>query len=206
MELESIRELKMDNWFASQEFAHLMDTCTIADAGLEAPRRLLSSKVATRCVAIARHLDLSDEETVRLELAARVHRVGELLLHASLRRKSFLDLTSVEMKAYRQYPIFSAFKLNNDAGIICDVILKHREYYSGDGFHCNDPGPDTDVPFSSRILCVATEYEELMMFRGTNPETQNTIQRRMLKNSIGRYDAQVIAALMHTIVAENVIH
>lgn len=207
MELESVQQVNSDRvkiWLASPEFTHLVDTCVLAHANLEAPRRLLSRKVAARCVAIARRLDLDEEQIVQLELAARVHRVGELYLHDSLRKKSFLDLSSVEMKAYRQYPVFSAFRLSDDARQICDVILKHREYSSGDGFLQNDA--DAKVPFSARILCAATEYEELIMYRGITPEIQDTIQRRMLKNAIGRYDPQVIEALMYSIVEENILH
>ena len=155
-------------------------------------------------IAIARQLGLGDREIVQFELAAQVHRIGELLLHKSLRSKSFLDMNSVEMNSYRQYPIFSAFRLSTDARSICDVILKRREYFSGDGFLKNDR--DCRVPFAARILCVATEYEELMMFRGFSPEIQDTIQRRMFKNVIGRYDQRVIDALMKTAVEENIIH
>ncbi|MDG2071597.1 MAG: hypothetical protein P8J55_07720 [Pseudomonadales bacterium] len=191
-------------WLARRSFRHLVATCALANEKLEPRRQRLSSYVAVRAVAIARQLGLGDREIVQLELAAQVHRIGKLLLHKSLRSKSFLDMNSVEMKAYRQYPIFSAFRLSTDARIICDVILKHREYFSGDGFLKNDR--DCRVPFAARILCVATEYEELMMFRGFSPEIQDMIQRRMFKNVIGRYDQRVIDALMKIVVEENVIH
>jgi response regulator RpfG family c-di-GMP phosphodiesterase len=112
-------------------------------------------------------------------------------------------MSGLEMKAYRQYPIFSEFRLSNDARVICDVISKHREYFSGDGFLKNDR--DGKVPMAAHILCVATEYEELMMFREVSPEVQDTIQRRMFKNTIGRYDQHVVYALMKTVVEENVL-
>ena len=207
MELQSIatvQEQDVKTWLCSSAFRRLKASCTLAHDKLEPRKQRLSTLVAGRAVAIAQQLGLGDREIVQLELAAQVHRIGELFLHKSLRSKSFLDMTSVEMKTYRQYPIFSAFRLSADARIICDVILKHREYFSGDGFLKNDR--DCKVPFASRILCVATEYEELMMFRGFSPEIQYTIQRRMFKNIIGRYDQQVISALMKTIVEENIIH
>jgi response regulator RpfG family c-di-GMP phosphodiesterase len=207
MELQSIATAQahgVKTWLGSSAFRRLMGTCTLAHAKLEPRRQRLSGQVADRAVAIARELGLGDQEIIQLELAAHVHRIGELFLHESLRSKSFLDMSSVEMKAYRQYPIFSAFRLSTDARTICDVILKHREYFSGDGFLENDS--DCKVPFAARILCVATEYEELIMFRGFSPEVQDTIQRRMFKNTIGRYDQNVINALMKTVVEENIIH
>ncbi len=45
-----------------------------------------------------------------------------------------------------------------------------------------------------------------MMFRGVSPEVQDTIQRRIFKNTIDRYDQHVIYALSETVVEENVIH
>lgn len=207
MEIQSIAAAQahdVEIWLGSRAFRHLMATCTLADEKLEPRRQRLSTQVAVRAVSIARKLALGEQETIQLEWAAQVQRIGELCLHESLRSKSFLDMSSLEMKAYRQYPIFSAFRLSTDARVICDGILKHRKYFSDDRFLKNYR--DGKVPMAARILCVATEYEELMMFHGVSPGVQDTIQRRMFKNTIGRYDQHVIHALMKTVVEENVIH
>ncbi len=207
MQLQSTRGTLTDQakaWMVTDEYSLLVDTCVLFDSKLDESRRALSAKVADRCVAIAGALELGDVETVQLELAARVHRVGELYLHESLRNKSFLDMSGAEMGAYRQYPVFSAFRLSDDARVICDVILKHREYCSGRGFLRDERS--ARVPLAARILCVATEYEELMMYRGNSLERQDTIQRRMRKNAARRYDSKVIDALMLTLVAEHIVH
>ena len=71
---------------------------------------------------------------VQLELASRVDLVGKLHLYDSLRKKGVLDLLSAEMEGYRQYPVFSAFRLSDYAPVIYDVILRHRGYSCGVGF------------------------------------------------------------------------
>ena len=71
---------------------------------------------------------------IELELGSRADRVGKLHLHDSLSKKGVLDLLSAEMEAYRQYPVFSAFRLSDYARVICDVILRHREHSCGIGF------------------------------------------------------------------------
>ena len=195
----------LKNWMASQEFAHLVDTCTLFDSRLDESRRTLSAKVAARCVSMARAIGLNEIETVQLELAARVHRVGELFLHESLRQKSFLDMSGIEMKAYRHYPLFSAFRLSDDAPVICDVVLKHREYCVGEGFVGEERGA-TEIPLSARILCVATEYEELIMYRGSDRQIEDSIQRRMFKNTVDRYHPKAIEALMLSIASDHVVH
>jgi len=53
---------------------------------------------------------------------------------------------------------------------------------------------------------VATEYEELMMYFGDRVDNEIVIQRRMLKNVSGRYDQQVVDALMASLVREAVAH
>ena len=122
------------------EFACLEETCRFATNILDEDRQFLSDCVAERCIAIAQCLNLSGSDIVRLEIAARVHRVGELFLDESLRRKSFLDMTSREMRAYRHYPIFSALRFSQyiNRGLY-EILLNHREYYSGAGFldHCD---------------------------------------------------------------------
>ncbi len=45
-----------------------------------------------------------------MDFAKRAHPVGKPNLNDSGRKKGFLDLSSAEMEAYRQYPVFSAFR------------------------------------------------------------------------------------------------
>ncbi len=182
------------------EFACLEETCRFATNILDEDRQFLSDCVAERCIAIAQHLNLSGSDIVRLEIAARVHRVGELFLAESLRRKCFLDMTTKEMRSYRHYPIFSALRFSQyiNRGLY-EILLHHREYYSGAGFL-------NKIPLASRILCVATEYEELFMFRGDDAIKKDTIQRRMMKNPIERYNPEVLDALMLSIARESVSH
>ena len=187
------------------EFACLEETCRFAINILDEDRQLLSVSVAERCIAIAQYFHLSGSDIIRLEIAARVHRVGELFLENSLRGKCFLDMTSREMRAYRHYPIFSALRFSQyiNRGLY-EILLTHREYYSSAG--CTDRESDEKITLSARILCVATEYEELVMYRGSDVIKLDTIQRRMMKNSVGRYDPEVVSALMLTIASESVSH
>ncbi len=187
------------------EYACLEETCRFATDSLDDDRQELSERVASRCVAIAEKMNLSGSELVRLEMAALVHRVGELFLDESLRRKSFLDMNPVEMQSYRHYPIFSALRVSQFVGKhFYEILLNHREYYAGSGFL--DACRGEKIPVGARILCVATEYEEMLAYHGGDAIRQDTIQRRMMKNTIGRYDPKVLNALMLTIAEENVSH
>lgn len=193
------------DFFNTAEFACLEEACQFATDHLDSDRQLLSERVAERCVAIGEQLGLSGTDLVRLEVAAMVHRVGELFLSETLRDKSFLEMDGVEILIYRRYPVLSALRISQHVSReFYEIILNHREYYAGIGFLNVLRGEQ--IPLGARILCAATEYEELAMYHGQDPVRLDTIQRRMAKNAIGKYDPAVVDALMITIAGENVCH
>ncbi len=162
-------------------------------------RQELVRRVVTRCEAMAIHLPLTAQETKRLSIAASLHRVGELCLPAVLARKCFIDMTSAELALYARYPLYSTlFLTEGKAGDpFFDLMLSHREYLSGAGF----PGglQAKTVPLEARVLCVATEYEELIMYRGGTPQKDDAIQRRVLSDVAGRYDPDLVKLLIGTV-------
>jgi response regulator RpfG family c-di-GMP phosphodiesterase len=189
----------------SAEFACLEESCRIATQKLSTFKQGLSIKVATRCLELGQLLGLSGTELVRLEIAAQVHRLGESFIDDHLSNKSFFDMTHLELHAYFRYPLFSALRLSQFVSKeFYDILLHHRDYYSCAGMLNMAHGDK--IPLSARILCVATEYEELVRYKGCDPIKQDIIQRRMMKNTIGRYDSTVLDALMLTIAAEYASH
>ena len=189
----------------SAEFACLEESCRIATHKLSTFKQGLSIKVATRCLELGQLLGLSGTELVRLEIAAQVHRLGESFIDDHISNKSFFDMTHLELHAYFRYPLFSALRLSQYVSKeFYDILLHHRDYYSCAGMLNMAHGGK--IPLSARILCVATEYEELLRYKGCDPIKQDIIQRRMLKNTIGRYDSTVLDALMLTIAAEHASH
>jgi response regulator RpfG family c-di-GMP phosphodiesterase len=189
----------------SAEFACLEESCRIATHKLSTFKQGLSIKVAQRCLYLGQLLGLSGTELVRLEIAAQVHRLGESFIDDHLSTKSFFDMTHLELHAYFRYPLFSALRLSQYVSKeFYDILLHHRDYYSCAGMLNMAHGDK--IPLSARILCVATEYEELLRYKGCDPIKQDIIQRRMMKNTIGRYDSTVLDALMLTIAAEYASH
>ena len=187
------------------EYACLEETCRIATFNLSEEKRSLSERVARRCIEIGQLMGLSGSDLVRIEIAARVHRVGELFVDEDLRGICFLDMSGLELQAYRHYPVFSALRLSQHVSReFYEILLNHREYYTGAGFLNSLSGEE--IPLSARILCAATEYEELLMYKGGDAAKQDTIQRRMMKNTIGRYDPAVLEVLMQTVAGERVLH
>jgi len=176
------------------ELDQIMDVAAYAATQLGDPKSRLTKQVVERCAVIAAYLDLADSVRLQLELAARIHRVGELYLHKDLRDKCFIDMNLHELYVYNHYPIFSALRLGrNIRSPIHDIVLLHREYANKAGF-LTTTGANA-IPLAAMILCAATEYEEMIMYRGHDVGQQDTIQRFMINNLARRYDATVIEGL-----------
>ena len=183
----------------------ILDACNYAASKLSPAKTELTERVVKRCDQVAKLLSLNSPRRLQLELAARVHRVGELLLHENLRDKCFLDMSLQEIRAYHQYPIFSAKRLGDKAdNPIHDTLLFHREYFDSRGFLNQLTG--NAIPLASRILCAVTEYEELVMYQGQSAVELDSVQRFVIENSAGRYDPKVMQAMARSFVAESISH
>ena len=189
----------------SEEFEILADVCDAVSLELSTERRTLTERVVSRSETMGRFLGLDEVSVGRLRAAAGIHRLGELYLDDQLSAKSYLQMSEKEIGAYRSYPIFTALRVcESVTPEVYTLLLNHREYCSGNGFLSTSK--DQSLSIGARILCVATEYEELMMFYGTDVVKQDVIQRRILKNAIGRYEQRAIEALMDSIAQEHGVH
>jgi len=181
-----------------KEYDRILETCLFASHMLNENKALISRRVGARCEAMADILNLNDGVKLQLSLAARVHRVGELLLPTGLQDKCYLDMGLEERRAYQSYPIFSARRVSeSEANPIHEILLYHREYISGGGFLKKVKSADIHV--GARLLCVATEYEELILYKGDDCRKQDLIQRNMIRNLVGKYDPDIVDALMISI-------
>jgi hypothetical protein len=65
---------------------------------------------------------------------------------------------------------------------------------SNEAFLKQDKGAGISV--GARVLCIATEYEELICYKGSDFNKQDLIQRNMIRNLVGKYDSDIVDALM----------
>ena len=188
-----------------REYDRIRATCDLAAHMLNENKTLISNNVVDRCEAIGNILNLNDAVKVQLALAAKVHRVGELLLPKALQDKCFLDMGLDARTAYQAYPIFSVRRVcDSEDSPLYDILLNHREYLSGESFL--KQGKSAGISIGARVICVATEYEELIFYKGINFRKQGLIQRNMVRNLVGKYDSDIVEALMISISESVVQH
>ncbi|MCB1645858.1 MAG: hypothetical protein KDI36_10405 [Pseudomonadales bacterium] len=189
----------------SEDFERILEVSLFTASRLSARKKHLTQRVISRCIAIADVLNLNNAVRLQLELAARVHRIGELYLNQALQDKCFIDMNHAELRAYRHYPIFSALRVGEGEDCpLHNTLLLHREYFEGAGFLGQASG--TAIPLTARILCAASEFEELVLYKATDVSSELRLQNRFLANNAGRYDPDILDALVLTLEEELITH
>jgi response regulator RpfG family c-di-GMP phosphodiesterase len=157
-------------------------------AEFQMPDRVrLTEKVTTLVQRVAKQAGLSANERLDIELAARIHRFGELAIPAAIARKCFLDMSAWEWEVYQHYPLITCNMLEEASDPVRKIISRHRDMSSR-----SDP-----LWKSREILRVSTEFVELKLERGTHPEGCRKIER-YLENSIDvRYPADILEHVMY---------
>ena len=149
--------------------------------------------VIERADRIALELQMDREQREVLRYAAMLHRIGEYALPIELISKCWLDMTNAELSEYLTYQSISASLIYPTDTELIKIISSHRPSMIGPD---SSPGASTaDSPLLAKILCVATEYEEMILYKGRQLGSVG-IRDYMLAGLGERYDKIVVAALL----------
>lgn len=166
----------------------LQETLTRYQTPLKAE---LTDRVQILTERIAIDMKLGHRVREVLKLATRLHRLGEFALPIELINKCSRDMTDDELQLYKTYPAISASLVDAADDELIGIISAHRLYLNGSGMVS---GGVDEIPLGSRILCVATEYEELKLLKG-HQLGMAAVREIMLAGAGEIYDEKVIASL-----------
>lgn len=126
-------------------------------------RRSLPGHAERTCryaMILAKRLGLTDEETRDLEVACRLHDLGEAWLRPSLLDKDG-PLDEGERACLRSLPDRGASVLGQLPSLrrVAEIIRHHRERYDGSGYPDGLRGER--IPLGARILAIADAYDQL---------------------------------------------
>ncbi len=109
--------------------------------------------------AFASELDLSDDETGRLELLARLHDVGLIAVPVDiLMKKGPLDQSEwAVIKRHPEVGYRIARATSSETSSVADEILSHHERWDGGGYPNGLNGEK--IPFLSRILSILDAFD-----------------------------------------------
>ena len=156
-----------------------------------------SDRVADMVLVLATALDLSEDETTLLHMAAHLHDIGKIAVPDSVLRKAG-PLTNPEWEEMRRHPVtgYEILRKVDDFKEIAVLVRHHHERWDGRGYPDGLRG--ADIPLGSRILAVADSIDAMMSNRSYRPAmTAPVCHHEIEKNSGVMYDPQVVAAAMN---------
>jgi len=120
--------------------------------------------IATIVVAIARDLQLPDQEIERIRVAALLHDIGKIAVPAQILEKPS-SLSTAEWDFVKEHPRIGQIILDETGGLleVGKIILHHHERFGGHGYPHGLRG--RDIPLGSRIVSIADAYDAMIQER-----------------------------------------
>ncbi len=151
-------------------------------------------RVVELAVAIAGELNLSEEKTEGIRIAAIVHDIGKIYIPAEILAKptKLTDLEFGVVQTHSQFG-FDILKTVDFPWPIAKVVLQHHERLDGSGYPLGLK--DDEICQEARILAVADVIEAMVSYRPYRASLDiKKALAELQKGSGVLYDAQVVKA------------
>ena len=154
-----------------------------------------SHRVGEVAAAVARRMQLPDEEVELIRLAGKLHDVGKLAVPEEILRKRG-PLTPREREVLERHPQIGQTMLD-PLGVepVGTWVLHHHERWDGDGYPGNLAGER--IPIGSRIIFAADSFDAMTSDRTYRPALTPDEATAELRRCAGsQFDPNVVAALL----------
>jgi HD-GYP domain-containing protein (c-di-GMP phosphodiesterase class II) len=158
-----------------------------------------SDQVARLAAEVGLRMGLEPRDALQLELAARLHDVGKILIPNRILRKP-RALSDVEWGVIRLHPIWGAVMLAPVPGLepVAAVVRWHHERWDGAGY------PDRvgahGIPLHSRVIAVCDAYETMTSRRPYRGALSHDGALRELELGAGtQFDPEVVEVATATL-------
>ena len=147
---------------------HLMEMVTSLAGAIDAKDPYTkghSTSVSRYSEALARSLNLPEEEVQRIRLGALLHDVGKIGIPENVLKKPD-KLLDDEWEIMKQHPVIGAEKVlmpNEALHEFIPIVKYHHEHYDGTGYPEKLKGEE--IPYAARIVSVADAYHALISDR-----------------------------------------
>lgn len=147
---------------------HLMEMVTSLAGAIDAKDPYTkghSTSVSRYSEALARAINLPEEEVQRIKLGALLHDVGKIGIPENVLKKPS-HLSDDEWEIMKQHPVIGAEKVlapNEALRDLIPMVKYHHEHYDGTGYPEKLKGEE--IPLSARIVSVADAFHALISDR-----------------------------------------
>ncbi len=162
-----------------------------------------SDRVARISVAIAREMNLPEEDVRAIHIASHLHDIGKIVTETNILTKKG-KLTPEEYEEIKRHPVTSYEILSKISFPYPDVALltrHHHEWVNGSGYP--DGLKREDLPLGSRIIAVADAFDAMISdrpYRSALP-FEKTL-RNFLDYARRQFDPEISAVLMRILKKE----
>ncbi|KZL92908.1 HD-GYP domain-containing protein [Clostridium magnum] len=155
-----------------------------------------SERVAKISLAIVQSLNLPKEQLETLELAALFHDVGKIGIPDYILNKPG-RLTDEEFNKIKEHPSIGVdiLKTIDFLSQVLPIILHHHERFDGGGYPNGVKGEN--IPFESRIICVADSYDAMTSNRPyRNGLPHEVAVSELIKYKNIQFDSNIVDAFL----------
>jgi response regulator RpfG family c-di-GMP phosphodiesterase len=152
-----------------------------------------SRRVAEYARTVAGHMDLSENQTQEIVLAALLHDIGKIAIPDRIVEKAFNALSQDERALVMKHPAQGAMALMEIEQLKgpAQIIRHHHECFDGTGYPDHLKG--AAIPLGARVLAVVNEFDALQLGTLVNKRLTAVEARAFLMDNKGkRYDPDVL--------------
>jgi len=148
----------------------------------------------------ASHMQLSQQESQLIRLAALFHDIGKVGVPDAILHKPS-SLSSDEWKIMRRHPEIGRQILEQAGGIfqqLASIVVAHHERWDGQGYPHGLAGED--IPICARIITVVDSFDAMTSRRSYREPLSIAEARAELQHCAGtQFDPQVVATFLHVL-------
>lgn len=158
-----------------------------------------SRKVSDLCEQLALKMGLSHQEVSTVKTAGLLHDIGKIIIPTDILTKSG-KLTSDEYSVIKNHTEIGFRILNSIPNMreIAIIVLNHHERFDGTGYPRGVV--QDDIPFLSRIICVADAFDAMISER----TYKKTLTLEEAKNELIRYSGTQFDPKIVSVVIDNI--
>ena len=158
-----------------------------------------SNRVAEYSLMLSNALGLSTQTRKEVFYAALLHDIGKIGIPDSIINKP-ASLSSEEYEVIKSHPVIGSQILSSISSMkdISKGARNHHERYDGTGYP--DKLKATDIPLTSRIICVADAYDAMTSNRSYRKYmTQDKVRDELEKNKGTQFDPEIVEKMIEII-------